>query len=411
MKVRTAACLCVAWAACLACAAEQDVLIPYELDGYIGFVNQDLEKITEAEYKHDGSDDSCHLQCVSAYCALFSARNDKTGRWEFIVVTNSGIEIVLPRHGFSDADCIGDEYFAIVEEDGSRFKTTIASVFGGEVYVLYDWIVSRSRSLEYIEAYQVDLPISRYNYVNYKGELKFPADNEWKRIFDFNEEAERGIVLDAEFTPVIIDKNGDTVKKFEWLGRRIGGGLVSGIEDGARILYAQEKPVGGSEELRRVQEGAFYNQDGKAVFPAVFDFYLGIVPIMTGLPAFNSGVLPCRIIDGVIYVSEMEYDAKESSDWAIIDTEGNPIASGITAKWIAEFSGGVARIVTLNGAGEEEVRLIDTRGEILTAEAFDEIAECINGYCMAKKDGEDYLISAADGTAYRCRDFDEFASD
>ena len=70
-----------------------------------------------------------------------------------------------------------------------------------------------------------------------------------------------------------------------------------------------------------------------------------------------------------------------------------------------EFSGGVANIITENNEGKEEVRLINTKGEIITKEAFDTIEECVNGYCVAQKDGEDYLISAKDGKSYRCRDF------
>lgn len=89
----------------------------------------------------------------------------------------------------------------------------------------------------------------------------------------------------------------------------------------------------------------------------------------------------------------------------IIDTEGNIVASHITAQKIEEFSNGVANIITENQEGKEEVRLINTKGEIITEEAFDEIADCINGYCMAQKNGEDYLISATDGTVYRCRNF------
>ena len=104
------------------------------------------------------------------------------------------------------------------------------------------------------------------------------------------------------------------------------------------------------------------------------------------MTAFNSGVLPCRIIDGEIHVMEL-YFSSYGKDWGIIDTDGNIIASHITANRITEFSEGVASIYTV------------------TKEAFDTIEECVNGYCVAQKDGEDYLISAKDGSVYRCRDF------
>ena len=84
-----------------------------------------------------------------------------------------------------------------------------------------------------------------------------------------------------------------------------------------------------------------------------------------GMTAFNSGVLPCRIIDGEIHVMEL-YFSSYGKNWGIIDTDGNIIASHITANRITEFSEGVASIYTENKEGKEEVRLINTKGEIIT---------------------------------------------
>ena len=147
--------------------------------------------------------------------------------------------------------------------------------------------------------------------------------------------------------------------------------------------------------------GGYYDGDGNLRIPVIF--HKSEIKTIYSTQNFNSGVLPCRILDGEIHVMG-EYDFN-GNDWGIIDTEGNVVASNITAKKIEEFSNGAANIITENQEGKEEVRLINTRGEILTEEAFDEIADCINGYCMAQKNGEDYLISAADGTVYCCRDF------
>ena len=76
-----------------------------------------------------------------------------------------------------------------------------------------------------------------------------------------------------------------------------------------------------------------------------------------------------------------DYSTYKKDDWGIIDTEGNIIASHITANRITEFSEGVASIYTEN---KKEVRLINTKGEIITKEAFDTIEECVNGYCVAQ---------------------------
>ena len=384
MKVRTAACVCLAWAAaCLACAAEQDVLIPYELDGYIGFVNQDLEKITEAEY------DVLAVFPVSRYCAVVRKNNAA------YIVVSGGQKIRSNNYDRFGSDSalmpvlIGDEYFAvpelIPEGNCSRLKTTVFSIYGEEAAVLYDWkIQPGSKSLDYIAACRYGS--ERLAYINAHGKEQLPQ-HDGLRLRGYDEALERGIVLTGSGRRAITDKDMNIIETFYDL---------SEFSDG---LIAGQKAV---EELGdNMFRGGYYDADGRLRIPVVF--HKRPIHSVYAAQQFNSGVLPCRIIDGDIHVMGM-YPAF-GDDWAIIDTEGNPIASGITAKRISEFRGGAARIVTLNGAGEEEVRLMDTRGKILTAEAFDEIAECINGYCMAKKDGENYLISAADGTAYRCRDF------
>ena len=49
--------------------------------------------------------------------------------------------------------------------------------------------------------------------------------------------------------------------------------------------------------------------------------------------------------------------------------------------------------------------LINKKGILITNEEYDEIHSSINGYCMAVKDGLDYLISSKDGSIYNCNSF------
>ena len=344
---------------------EPDVLIPYRLDGKWGFVNQRLEKVTDAEYES--------RRDVTRYFALVY----KNDAW--FVILCDGQEIKLGNQR-SNPVAIGEEYFTVQElipgRNGERYKTTIHSVFEGEIAVLYDCempVSEKSQSLEYIQVYVYD-PVTnsgRMNYVNAKGELKFPHE-EYFGIYSYDESLGRGVMHnskepDKEYA--IIDKDMNIIKKFSDLSEKFSDGLIADGEKRISVIF-HKSPI-------------------KTI-------YL--------IQSFNSGVLPCRIIDGEIHVMG-DYSIYEENDWGIIDTEGNIIASHITAKEIEEFSGGVANIITKNNEGKKEVRLINTKGEIITKDAFDTIEECVNGYCVAQKDGEDYLISAKDGKSYRCRDF------
>ena len=353
------------------------------LNGKTGFVNQNLEKITEAKYT--GCRD------VTRYFALVYLKD----YWHILLCDGQEIRIGKTERMEIRPAVIGDEYVAVPElipgKDGERLKTTIFSVFDGEVAVVYDWQIEKGTSLEYMYAYNSSYTSYKRNYINAKGEIKFPRDQGFV-IDSYDKNLGRGTAYFAELKKrhAIIDKDSNILKRFSDLSEKFSDGLIAGIDEYEyRDLEKGEIP------------GGYYDGDGNLRIPVIF--HKSEIKTIYSTQNFNSGVLPCRILDGEIHVMG-EYDFN-GNDWGIIDTEGNVVASNITAKKIEEFSNGAANIITENQEGKEEVRLINTRGEILTEEAFDEIADCINGYCMAQKNGEDYLISAADGTVYCCRDF------
>ena len=361
-----------------------DILVPYRLDGKWGFVNQRLEKVTDAEYARCGD--------VTKYFAL-AYKNDA---WFVILCDGQEIKIGNQR---SNPVAIGEEYFTTEElisgRDGERYKTTIHSVFEGEIAVLYDCempVSGKSRSLEYIEVIVHD-PVTnsgRTNYINAKGELKFPHE-EYFGIYSYDESLGRGVMYNGKEPKqryAIIDKDMNIIKKFSDLSEKFSDGLIAGIDE---YEYRDQEKL----EI----PGGYYDVNGEKCISVIF--HKAEIHTIAFIQSFNSGVLPCRIIDGEIHVMG-DYSTYKKDDWGIIDTEGNIIASHITANRITEFSEGVASIYTEN---KKEVRLINTKGEIITKEAFDTIEECVNGYCTAQKDGEDYLISAKDGKSYRCRDF------
>lgn len=361
-----------------------DILVPYRLDGKWGFVNQRLEKVTDAEYARCGD--------VTKYFALVY----KNDAWFVILCDGQEIKIGNQR---SNPVAIGEEYFTVQElipgRDGERYKTTIHSVFDGEIAVLYDCempVSGKSRSLEYIEVIVHD-PVTnsgRTNYINAKGELKFPHE-EYFGIYSYDESLGRGVMYNGKEPKqryAIIDKDMNIIKKFSDLSEKFSDGLIAGIDE---YEYRDQEKL----EI----PGGYYDVNGEKCISVIF--HKAEIHTIAFIQSFNSGVLPCRIVDGEIHVMG-DYSTYKKDDWGIIDTEGNIIASHITANRITEFSEGVASIYTEN---KKEVRLINTKGEIITKEAFDTIEECVNGYCVAQKDGEDYLISAKDGKSYRWRDF------
>ena len=206
---------------------EPDVLIPYRLDGKWGFVNQRLEKITDAEYARCGD--------VTRYFAL-AYKNDA-----WFVILCDGQEIKLGNQR-SNPFAIGEEYFTVQElipgRDGERYKTTIHSVFDGEIAVLYDCempVEGKTQSLEYIEVIVHD-PVTnsgRTNYINAKGELKFPHE-EYFGIYSYDESLGRGVMHnskepDKEYA--IIDKDMNIIKKFSDLSEKFSDGLIAGIDE------------------------------------------------------------------------------------------------------------------------------------------------------------------------------------
>ena len=285
----------------------------------------------------------------------------KNDAWFVILCDGQEIKIGNKK---SNPFAIVEEYFTIQElipgRNGERYKTTIHSVFDGEIAVLYDCeipVSGKSRSLEYIEVYVHDPVTNSYhtNYINAKGELKFPHE-EYFGIYSYDESLGRGVMHNSEEPDkeyAIIDKDMNIIKKFSDLSEKFSNGLIAGIDE---YKYRDQE----EEEI----PGGYYDVNGEKCISVIF--HKAEIHTIAFIQSFNSGVLPCRIVDGEIHVMG-DYSAYEKNDWGIIDTEGNIIASHITAKEIEEFSGGVANIT--------------------------------------QKDGEDYLISAKDGKSYRCRDF------
>ncbi|MBO4640445.1 MAG: WG repeat-containing protein [Treponema sp.] len=113
--------------------------------------------------------------------------------------------------------------------------------------------------------------------------------------------------------------------------------------------------------------------------------------------------------DGVIVLTKDDNDfillsrsqTFYSDNWHIIDKKGTILAKGIKADYIYPFSDEVAVLKICQDA-QWKYCLINKKGECITKEKYDEMSSSINGYCMAKKDGVDYLICSKNGNIYKC---------
>ncbi len=355
------------------------MLVSFEIEGKIGFVNQRLEKIAEAKYQT--------LLAVSKHCAVVF-----TEGYDYEVVTPRGVVLTSDERPY----LIGDEHYTFYEEiplpkvsrgrgDIHWRKNIIRSAFSPETSVIYDLELLGGSSLSCIVSrnpYNKDA--AWLNYISSDGTYLFPHKNSFNVLQCFDEDLSRGVVLDKDWSIRLVDETGTSIgnESWRWLGP-FSAGLVPGVQ-------------------MDTGESGYYDKDGTLVIPAVFKVN-DIIYDGWGT-SFGSGVVPCRVIDNEIHIGATKAGFV-TPDWAIMDTMGNIVASDIQATCIYEFSDGVAVLFHYD-SNAMTYRLLRPDGTFLTAGQFDFIHGSINGYCRAKKDGVDYLIRSSDGTAYRCDGLD-----
>lgn len=149
-------------------------------------------------------------------------------------------------------------------------------------------------------------------------------------------------------------------------------------------------------------ECGFYNMDCKLVIKAGTKNG-STMDDWNCYPGINCGVV-ALVNDGEKNVLLSEWQTLHSDNWCIVDSTGHFLEYGITADKIYPFSDDVAVLMIQNGKNTI-YRLIGKNGKIITDRDFDQISSSVNGYCMAVKDGVDYLIKSKDGSVYRCSDF------
>lgn len=343
----------------------ESLLIPFEIEGKIGFVNQDLQIIFQPAYKSifkTRKKMAIVKDFDSDLVILFSNRRKDVNYRESFFYGNTGF--------------LGEDYyFKSFPNSKSKFdKYVIYDFEGNEIADFYDRTLYSSTNTQWIKCRHERKSSGTFidDYMNLTGNLKWP-DNDFHSILFKLPDDNSFVVKDLNFNDLIVDESCQLISK-----------ELSTIDGYSNGLFLGAK--------------SFYEK-------GFFDKNLNLIIGITGYPeygrSFNSGVISCIIENGLIYIYEPDKKTI-SSDWAIINNMGEIVKQGIHAKNISNFSDEGTAIITMT---DDKKYLINKSGEIITKEYYDEIQESINGYYRAKKANLDYLLSSETGESYCCRKF------
>lgn len=343
-------------------------IIPFSQNGKIGFVNEKLNILTEAQYV--GRVTSFNEYMVMIYCKSYDVLIGKDGE--------------LLTRGVDGLFIVDNDKYAISQEGGAYYSR----IFSSEKQILNVFDKIKINDTDYNGNLMIvdgrSGSSSRNNIINSNGDLLF-KNNTFKRIFDYNSEKKVALVQDEGFNDCLVDATGKSINtdSFQFGMRSMSEGFVFG-------------------KNLKTGECGFYNMDCKLVIKA--DTKNGsTMDDWNCYPGINCGVV-ALVNDGEKNVLLSEWQILHSDNWCIVDSTGHFLEYGITADKIYPFSDDVAVLMIQNGKNTI-YRLIGKNGKIITNRDFDQISSSVNGYCMAVKDGVDYLIKSKDGSVYRCSDF------
>ncbi len=272
-----------------------EMLIPYEMNGKIGFINPARNVVFEAEYDY--------LLEESRYIMMVKKLGpDSSDAMNYILLGN-GEKIPIDK-----ASVIKDGFYCIEYRIGSReFKSVLYRLDKSVQLELENISIyngSQSMFMEIVNPY--DKNSSRLDYIDRFGRFYFPG-NTFKRIYDFSEDGLVAVVMDENFDSRIIDREGNYVSdKIWWRLDTFSNGLALGGREG---------------------EQGFFDMAGNLIIST---------KIVRELPMhFHCERMPCIIENNEIIITDKDYF---SENWAIIDTKGNHIKEGIHANYIHEFS-------------------------------------------------------------------------
>ena len=356
---------------------DNDVLIPFEIDGKIGFLDYYLT-----------------IKFYPYYRNLVEYRKNmvlvRDFDLDYLVLFANGRKAVAPNLANSNSvpGLIGEDfYFFNVQSKEDDVKTFFGSY---EIYDKYGNVISCFSDRELFSSQNPDWIHCRYkgngkiieDFMDINGVYKW-KNAEIKRVRAFYPEYNIGIVEDRNYIWTVVNKDGDFIMDNENAPQL--DGFSCGLSLGAKL-----------------------NPHRKGYFDKNLELVIEVERIPEYGREFKCNVVPCVIENNKIYLYE-PLSGDYSKNWCILNTKGEIVKSGIEASNMSDFSDDGTAVLRLY---EEERHLykcwlINTKGEKITDIYFDEIKDSINGYSRAKKDGIDYLISSKDGSIYLCSDFDK----
>ena len=344
-------------------------LIPFRLNGKIGFIDENHKYLLAPEYEGTVSDYSKNMVLID--CKGYAVLIGENGH--------------LLTRGVDSIFIIGNDEYAVSQKGGNGVSRIFSS--DNKVKHTYDGITilktEKSANVLIIDDFD-EVYGARRNILNQDGIALF-KNNSFKRIFAFDSVSKVALIQDIDFNDCLVTTDGKIINQliFQFGMRSLGDGLVFG-------------------KNTRTGESGFYNMDCKLVIKAAQKSGSDMDD-WNCYPSVTCGVVPL-VNDGKQNILLSEWQTQHSDNWCVVDKSGMVLANGITADYIYPFSDNVA-VIKLRSSEKWIYRLIDKKGKIITTTDYDEINSSVNGYCMAKKDGIDYLIRSKDGKVFKCADF------
>ena len=337
--------------------AQNNHLIPFKKNEKIGFLDDKLNIIIEPQY--DAIDEYMDDTFV-----MFLKQKKR------YVLVNKNITRNISNYILLGNDC----YSIYLDPD-----THIYNSKGIQTSVLPNLQHDHKSTLEYMIVFNG----SNENIITENKELLF-NDERILEIFDYDKITQTALARYVSKGFCLVNKNGIKNKDTFIFGMRsFGDGLV----------FGKNKKTG---------ETGFYDMDCKLIIKAEtksgsdMDNWNCYPSISCGVVSFAS--------EGEKSILLSEGQTLHSDNWSVVNKSGEVLANGISADYIYPFSNDVAVVKLLSG--EKWIyKLIDKKGRIITNTNYDELYSSVNGYCMAKKDGIDYLIRSKDGKVFECTNF------
>lgn len=342
----------------------KNVMIPFEQNGKIGFVNEKFQIICYPEYSK--------IYNHSKYMFWVIKMNENNIICKNDIIFSDGTKLSLNDYK-TKVKFIGNNFYVIYKNSESVVynmeNNEIVNIFKG--YELED-----SESEKYIFVTNIkNKNKSRYFYIDLQGN-EFLTNNSYNRILSHDIKTKSIIYADQNWNEKICDfENNLKFNKSIFEIGKIGDGLFLGYREDEQGYFDLNGKL-------RIRIKGLENQDNHLC------------------PVFCCSLIPCILKDNDIYVQEkvMEYKSK---NWAIINTEGKVIKKNIEADFIFPFSDSKVAIMYKKINGEKKYSLLNTRGNVLTKKEYDDIREPINGYSRARIGKVDYLISTKNGQDYK----------